>query len=100
MLNKVGWVLVYVSDIDRAVRFYADTLGMGVRNRSPEFPEFVELATEGAILSLNSGPEAKGLIGRPTGITLTLSDVEGTYSSLSEKGCASLGRPRSSRGVA
>ena len=93
MLNKVGWVVVYVSDMDRAVRFYADTLGMGVRNRSSEFPEFVELATEGTILSLNSGPEAKGLIGRPTGITLTLSDMEGTYSSLSEQGVRFSGSP-------
>ena len=47
MLNKVGWVQVFVSDMDRAVEFYEKTLGIGVRNRSPEFPEFVELAADG-----------------------------------------------------
>jgi predicted enzyme related to lactoylglutathione lyase len=90
MLSKVGWVRVFVSDMDRAVEFYENTLGMGVRNRSPEFPEFVELDTEGTILALNSvgdeWPEGKKMIGRFTAITLTVRDVEGAYRSLSSKG--------------
>ncbi len=37
-MKKVGWIRVFVSDMDRAVEFYADTLGIGVRARSPDFP--------------------------------------------------------------
>ena len=96
-MKKVGWVRVFVSDMDRAVRFYADTLGIGVRNRSPEFPEFVELATEGATLALNSvgneRPDGNKLVGRFTGITLTVPDIEDAYRSLSAKGVRFSGAP-------
>jgi len=79
--------VVFVSDMERAVQFYADALGIGVRNRSPDFPEFVELATEGTILALNSvGPDRPNLIGRATGITLTVPDIETVYRSLSAGG--------------
>jgi predicted enzyme related to lactoylglutathione lyase len=87
VLNRIGWVQVFVSDMDRAVDFYENSLGIAVRNRSPEFPEFVELATEGTILALNSvGDEGKQLVGRVTGITLTAPDVEAAHRSLSAKG--------------
>jgi len=97
MLNRIGWIQVFVSDMDRAVEFYADTLGIGVRARSPDFPDFVELATEGAILALNrpgdEWPQGKGLIGRVTGITLTVPDIETAYRSLSAKGVRFSGPP-------
>jgi predicted enzyme related to lactoylglutathione lyase len=85
-MKTVGWVQIFVSDMDRAVEFYAETLGIGLRNRSPEFPEFVELATEGTVLALNSEPERKDVVGRFTGITMTVPDVEGAYASLLDKG--------------
>jgi predicted enzyme related to lactoylglutathione lyase len=90
MLKRIGWIQVFVSDMERAVQFYADTLGIGVRTRSPDFPEFVELATEGTILALNrpsdQWPEGTRLIGRFTGITLTVPDIESAHRSLSAKG--------------
>lgn len=87
MLARIGWVQVFVSDMDRSVEFYENSMGIGVRNRSEEFPEFVELATEGTILALNKvGEEQKQLIGRQTGITLTVPDVDALYRSLSAKG--------------
>ena len=94
MMKNVGWVQIFVSDMDRAVDFYADTLGIDVRNRSAEFPEFVELATQGTILALNSEPpEGKDVIGRFTGITLTVPDIEGAYRSLSGEGVRFSGPP-------
>jgi predicted enzyme related to lactoylglutathione lyase len=84
-MKTVGWVQIFVSDMDRAVEFYAETLGIGMRNRSPDFPEFVELDTEGSVLALNSEPPGNDAVGRFTGITLTVPDVEGAYRSLSEK---------------
>jgi len=87
MLFRVGWVQVFVSDMDRSVEFYDNSVGIGVRTRTPEFPEFVELATEGTILALNRvGDEQRHLMGRDTGITLTVPDIEAVYRSLSSKG--------------
>jgi predicted enzyme related to lactoylglutathione lyase len=85
-MKTVGWVQIFVSDMDRAVEFFAETLGIGVRNRSPEFPEFVELATEGTVLALNSEAERNDVVGRFTGITMTVPDIEGAYRSLLDKG--------------
>ncbi len=90
MFKKVGYVQVFVSDMDRAVEFYGDALGIGVRDRHPEYPDFVTLATEGTTLALrrpgDDWPEGKKQIGRFTGIDLTVPDIEGVYRSLSAKG--------------
>lgn len=89
-MNKIGWIRVFVSDMERAVDFYSSALGIPVRNRSDEFPDFVEMATEGAVLGLNrpadDRPDEKALIGRPTGITLIADDLHSVHSSLSAKG--------------
>ena len=90
MAFKVGWAIIYVSDMQRAVEFYGDTVGIGVRTTSEEFPEFVELATEGAILALHSvdpgWSDNQKRIGRPTGITITVPDIDSVYRSMSAKG--------------
>jgi lactoylglutathione lyase len=64
---RVNYVIVFVSDMNRAVAFYRDTLGLPMRFESPGWSEF---ATEGATLALHAGEEpsteASGsLDGRP-----------------------------------
>ena len=90
-MKIVGWVIIYVSDLERSVEFYENKLGIGVRDRPED--DFVELDTEGTIMSLHSGPAAEGLIGRPTGITMTVQNIESVYRSLSEKGVRFSGPP-------
>jgi predicted enzyme related to lactoylglutathione lyase len=76
-VNKIGYIAVFVSDMNRAVDFYEKKLGMSVKARSEEFPVWVEMATEGATFALNSAtPE---LVGRPTGITFMVGDLQGLY---------------------
>jgi catechol 2,3-dioxygenase-like lactoylglutathione lyase family enzyme len=48
---RVNYVIVFVSDMNRAVSFYRDTLGMPLRFESPGWTEF---ATDGAILALHA----------------------------------------------
>jgi lactoylglutathione lyase len=41
MPPKLGYVIVFVSDMDRAVKFYRDTLGLPLKFSSPHWSEFV-----------------------------------------------------------
>jgi lactoylglutathione lyase len=48
---RVNYAIVFVSDMKRAVTFYADTLGLPLKFESPGWTEF---ATEGATLALHA----------------------------------------------
>lgn len=41
MPPKLGYAIVYVADMDRAVAFYRDTLGLPLKFSSPHWSEFV-----------------------------------------------------------
>ncbi|MBL9089366.1 MAG: VOC family protein [Planctomycetia bacterium] len=66
MLSTIGTVVVFVTDMARAKRFYAGTLGLPVRR---DFGGWVELGTHGATLALHDGAVADGGAGhaRPGG---------------------------------
>jgi len=48
---RVNYAIVFVSDMQRAVSFYRDVLGLPLKFESPEWTEF---ATDGATLALHS----------------------------------------------
>ena len=48
---RVNYAIVFVSDMNRAVSFYRDVIGLPLRFDSPEWTEF---ATEGATLALHA----------------------------------------------
>ena len=83
-MKKIGYVAVFVSDMDRAVEFYEKKLGIPVKARSDEFPVWVEMATEGVTLALNSA--APELVKRPVGITFMVSDLQGLYDRMQGQG--------------
>ena len=83
-MARVGYAAVFVSDMDRAVEFYEKKMGIPVRARSADFPVWVEMATDGAVLALNSA--APELIGRPTGITLVVGDIQAEYERMRTEG--------------
>jgi len=70
--------------MDRAVEFYEKSLGIPVKARSDEFPVWVEMATDGVTLALNSA--APDLVGRPTGITFMVPDLRGFYDQAQARG--------------
>ena len=45
MPNQLSYVIEFVTDMDRAVKFYRDVLGLPLKFQSPEWSEFATGAT-------------------------------------------------------
>jgi lactoylglutathione lyase len=58
--TRIGYVIQFVSDLDRAVGFYRDVIGVPLRFRDEAYAEF---ATEGAKFALFPRSEMPALIG-------------------------------------
>jgi catechol 2,3-dioxygenase-like lactoylglutathione lyase family enzyme len=54
MENNIAVVITGVTDMERAVRFYRDVLGLTLKFQTDEYSEF---ATKGAVLALEKRPE-------------------------------------------
>ncbi|MCI0623704.1 MAG: VOC family protein [Acidobacteria bacterium] len=64
MPPKLGYAIVFVANMQRAVRFYRDTLGLKLRFDSPEWTEFVTGETTLALhLASPKNPAGKVEIG-------------------------------------
>jgi lactoylglutathione lyase len=46
----LGYIMLFVSDLDRSIRFYRDVLGLSVRN---EHRDMVEFQADGALLTIH-----------------------------------------------
>ena len=81
---KVGYVNVFVTRFDEAVRFYADVLGLPLRMREDQF----------GYASFDAGPVSMALaetddasqVGRHTGIGLVVDDIDAAYEELKARG--------------
>lgn len=83
-LSKVERVILYVTDFDRAVKFYRDTLGL-----KPSFAEegWAQFETKGTELCLHSGrEEAPGKHDACVG--LGVADFDFSYAELKRRGVA------------
>ena len=67
-------VAIFVHDIDRAVEFYRDTLGLPMTKHGSFGAEFLEGDTHVGVHPAVH-PQAKALVGRHTGITLFVPDL-------------------------
>ncbi len=67
-------VAIFVSDIDRAVAFYHETLGLPLRSRGSFGAELCEGDSRIGVHPA-AHAEAKGMVGRHTGITLHVPDL-------------------------
>jgi predicted enzyme related to lactoylglutathione lyase len=85
MINALYSIAVFVTDIDRAVDFYQNTLGLPMTRRGAFGAEFLEnephLGVHPAI-----HPEAKKLVGRETGLTFQVPNLLHVCGVLHEKG--------------
>ena len=50
LFRKIGAVVLLVSDMERSIRFYKDTLGLPLKNRSVDWAEFFK---DGTTLALH-----------------------------------------------
>ncbi len=88
---RVWYANVFVSDLERAIRFYRDVLGLALQQASPAhgYASF----DAGPIrlgLARTEGGSADGsaILGRHTGLGFGVADLERTYQLLREKGAA------------
>ena len=88
-ITAVGTVIVPVSDQDRAIEFYTETLGFEVRGDTPygDGDRWVEVAPEGAATTIALVPPREGQsVGVPTNMGLTTEDVDADHAALKERG--------------
>jgi catechol 2,3-dioxygenase-like lactoylglutathione lyase family enzyme len=89
-INKVGTVVIPVSDQDRAIEFYVDTLGFEKRTDVAfgEGYRWVEVAPAGAVttLAIVPPPPGKPVGGAETGIGLNTEDIDADHADLKARG--------------
>jgi catechol 2,3-dioxygenase-like lactoylglutathione lyase family enzyme len=89
-IHQVGRVCVVISDTDRALEFYVDTLGFEKVVDVPMGPgqRWVEVAVSGTptTIALAPPPEGKEAGGAETGIILDTSDVAADHAALKAAG--------------
>ena len=91
MFNQIDYTMIVVSDMQRSVEFYRDTLGIPLKFQSPEWTEF---ATGATTLALHGGgvPAPGPPQGDPSkragacSIGFNVPDVDKTYEELQAKG--------------
>ena len=79
--TQLRYVIKFVADMDKAVRFHRDVLGLKVKFESPGWSEFV---TGDTTLALHPASD-KNPAGRVE-LGFTVPDVEGFYRDMSAKG--------------
>jgi lactoylglutathione lyase len=93
--------IVMVSDMDRSVRFYRDTLGLKMRFQSPDWTEFDMGATT---LALHGGGKVQVVTGGKeqfagtASIGFTVENVDKTFSDLKGKGVRFVMEPTERQG--
>ena len=92
---RLAAVRVFVTDMDRALAFYRDTLGWPVKVSDDGFAVF---GAGGADVVVETGDpadaEEAALIGRFTGISFAVDDIEHAHRLLSEAGVRFDGPPQ------
>lgn len=99
MIDTIGGVVIMVSDQARAVKFYAEKVGLDIRLNVPFFGgKWIEIApkdSESTLSIMEPNPQlmppeeleiARKNIGRNTGVWFYTSDIQSTYEDLKSKG--------------
>lgn len=85
---EIAYVNVFVSDLDRALAFYRDALGLALEHAAPEHG-YASLSAGPVRLGLAVAGEAqRELVGRHTGVGLAVSDLEAEHARLADRGVA------------
>ena len=74
MIRSLYSIAIFVTDIERAITFYRDTLGLTLTKRGSFGAEFLEDEPHLGVHPANH-PNAKKLVGRETGLTFHVPDL-------------------------
>lgn len=81
--RKVGAVILLVSDMDKSIRFYRDTLGITVKTTSKDWTEFFNKDT---VLALHPAKKKSGIKTGPGMLVgFEVSDLDSTVKELKDK---------------
>lgn len=92
--RKVGAVILLVSNMEKSIKFYSDTLELPVKSRSKDWTEFFNNDT---VLALHPAPEKKKKMlktGSGTLVGFEVTDLESTVKKLEEKRVKFFKRPK------
>jgi methylmalonyl-CoA/ethylmalonyl-CoA epimerase len=88
VLRRIGQIAVVVRDVERAVRFYRDRLGLRLLFQAPPGLAFFDCGGVRLMLSLREGPDAGTSI-----IYYRVDDIQRTYTALVARGVRFVGQP-------
>jgi catechol 2,3-dioxygenase-like lactoylglutathione lyase family enzyme len=93
MFNKVDDVFFNVHDMDEAVAFYRDTLGLPVKYQSADWVELDAGNVTVALRRYGSGPEGRPELGVGEGATIVfkVDDIEAAKADLESQGVKFIG---------
>jgi catechol 2,3-dioxygenase-like lactoylglutathione lyase family enzyme len=93
IFRKVGAVILLVSNMEKSIKFYSDTLELPVKSRSKDWTEFFNNDT---VLALHPAPEKKKLLktGSGTLVGFEVTDLDSTVKKLKEKRVKFFKRPK------
>jgi predicted enzyme related to lactoylglutathione lyase len=83
---QISYVNVFVTDLDRAVKFYEGSLGLSLQFSSPEHGYAAFSAGDVRLGIALPGADQQALIGRHTGVGLAVTDLVAEHARLSELG--------------
>ncbi len=91
--RKVGAVILLVSNMEKSIKFYSDTLELPVKTRSKDWTEFFNNDT---VLALHPAPEKKKMLktGSGTLVGFEVTDLDSTVKKLREKKVKFFKRPK------
>jgi predicted enzyme related to lactoylglutathione lyase len=90
MLPRIGQILVNVHDLERAIAFYRDTLGMQFLFQAPPAMAFFDC---GGIRLLLGVPDRPDLDHPASVIYYKVTDIEKVYEALDERGVVFITKP-------
>lgn len=89
-LSRIGQIAMPVKDVERAIAFYRDVLGMRFLFKAPPGLGFFDCAGVRLMLDAPAGAQA----GHGSTLYFLVSDLQGSFEVLSGRGVAFEGKPR------
>src|SRR5262249_25585019 len=89
MFTQIDYTMIMVSDMQRSIAFYRDTLGIPLKFQSPDWTEFqtgtTTLALHGGGVKQERSGDGKKVAGTCS-IGFNVKDIDKTYAELQAKG--------------
>lgn len=91
--RKVGAVILLVSNMEKSIKFYSETLELPIKTRSKDWTEFFNNDT---VLALHPAPKKKTILktGSGTLVGFEVTDLDSTVKKLNERRVKFFKRPK------